>query len=272
MFWRGPTTCGLWMTLMSLHLMWRGNHWQKSATYWSHRQLLFVWINSLQVNPLLWISRHPATTGTPLQQIGWPTRNFWQLYCHFPRQTIDFLMDAGIVEKRKSCTTCVLTWNWSCHFLPKLQVRGGSGVVREPSRPEDIRCMPQWRKIAGLLVQTWIFLSCWSSSTSGLLVWSKLKFKLSVGLPGTPRSIGFLLARKSVRLIWWRSVSQLEDLAFECEINKSKFGKRKYHRGHWVEGNWVFGTREKFDKSKMFMFVVNNQNKRWVVTTHQEVD
>jgi len=28
------------------------------------------------------------------------------------------------------------------------------------------------------------------------------------------------------------------------EINKSKFGKRKYHRGHRVEGLWEFGGEE----------------------------
>ena len=27
----------------------------------------------------------------------------------------------------------------------------------------------------------------------------------------------------------------------EVEIDKSKFGKRKYYRGHRVEGQWVFG-------------------------------
>ena len=27
----------------------------------------------------------------------------------------------------------------------------------------------------------------------------------------------------------------------EVEIDESKFGKRKYHRGHRVEGQWVFG-------------------------------
>ncbi len=58
----------------------------------------------------------------------------------------------------------------------------------------------------------------------------------------------------------------------ECEIDESKFGKRKYHRGHRVEGNWVFGSHEKFDKSKMFMSVVKNQTtdewlpfiKKWI--------
>ena len=34
----------------------------------------------------------------------------------------------------------------------------------------------------------------------------------------------------------------------EVEIDESKFGKRKYYRGHRVEGQWVFGGREKYNK------------------------
>ena len=45
----------------------------------------------------------------------------------------------------------------------------------------------------------------------------------------------------------------------EVEIDESKFGKRKYHRGHRVEGQWVFGGREKYDKSKIFMVPVPNR-------------
>ncbi len=48
----------------------------------------------------------------------------------------------------------------------------------------------------------------------------------------------------------------IEVAAIECKIDKSKFGKRKYHRGHRVEGDCVFGSHEKFGKSNIFMFVV----------------
>ena len=47
----------------------------------------------------------------------------------------------------------------------------------------------------------------------------------------------------------------------EVEIDESKFGKRKYYRGHRVDGKWVFGGREKNDKSKIFMFAVDNRKK-----------
>ena len=45
----------------------------------------------------------------------------------------------------------------------------------------------------------------------------------------------------------------------EVEIDESKFGKRKYYRGHRVDGKWVFGGRETYDKSKIFMVSVKNR-------------
>ncbi len=172
MLWRGLIACGPWMTSISLHLVWRGNHWQKSATYRSHS---INTVNSLQVNLLLWMSGQQGRH----HSVDKPSISWWMLASSTGGSHVQ---------------PVVLTWIWLCQLLPKIQVRGGSGVVGEPSRPEDIRCMPQLRKIAGLLVQTWMFLSWWSSSTSGLLVWSKLKSNMSVGLPSTPQSIGFLFA------------------------------------------------------------------------------
>lgn len=39
------------------------------------------------------------------------------------------------------------------------------------------------------------------------------------------------------------------------EIDESKFGKRKYHRGHHVEGQWVFGGYER-GSGRIFMVAV----------------
>ena len=58
----------------------------------------------------------------------------------------------------------------------------------------------------------------------------------------------------------------------EVEIDESKFGKRKYHRGHKVEGQWVFGGWEKYNKQKIFMIPVHNRKattllpliKKWI--------
>ena len=59
----------------------------------------------------------------------------------------------------------------------------------------------------------------------------------------------------------------------EVEIDESKFGKRKYHRGHRVEGQWVFSGREKYNKQKIFMVPVDNRKastllpllKKWIL-------
>ena len=39
------------------------------------------------------------------------------------------------------------------------------------------------------------------------------------------------------------------------EIDESKFGKRKYNRGRWIEGHWVFGGIQR-GTTKSFMVVV----------------
>lgn len=43
------------------------------------------------------------------------------------------------------------------------------------------------------------------------------------------------------------------------EIDESKFGKRKYHRGHRVEGQWVFGGYER-ETGKVFMIPVEDRS------------
>ena len=51
----------------------------------------------------------------------------------------------------------------------------------------------------------------------------------------------------------------------EVEIDESKFGKCKYHRGHRVEGQWVFGGQEKYNKQRIFMIPVNNRKAKTLI-------
>ncbi len=145
MLWRGLIACGPWMTSISLHLVWRGNHWQKSATYRSHS---INTVNSLQVNLLLWMSGQQGRH----HSVDKPSISWWMLASSTGGSHVQPVL---------------LTWIWSCQLLPKLQVMGGSGVVREPSMPEDIRCMPQWRKILACLCKLESF---WADGVHLLLV------------------------------------------------------------------------------------------------------
>lgn len=45
------------------------------------------------------------------------------------------------------------------------------------------------------------------------------------------------------------------------EIDESKFGKRKYYKGHKVEGQWIFGGRETENKKNIFMVPVHDRKK-----------
>ncbi|KAG1135723.1 hypothetical protein G6F37_012585 [Rhizopus arrhizus] len=53
------------------------------------------------------------------------------------------------------------------------------------------------------------------------------------------------------------------------EIDESKFGKRKCHRGHHVEGVWMLGGVEKTPERKYFLVVVNNRNTETINTIIQ---
>ena len=52
---------------------------------------------------------------------------------------------------------------------------------------------------------------------------------------------------------------QVEGQGVIVEIDESKFGKRKYNRGHRVDGAWVFGGVERTPARKMFAVVVNDR-------------
>ena len=67
--------------------------------------------------------------------------------------------------------------------------------------------------------------------------------------------------RESCMSIMLDSSEQIGGPGIEVEIDESKFGKRKYYKGHRVEGQWIFGGREKLDKSKVFMLPVHNRKK-----------
>ncbi|XP_015377233.1 PREDICTED: uncharacterized protein LOC107171498 [Diuraphis noxia] len=53
------------------------------------------------------------------------------------------------------------------------------------------------------------------------------------------------------------------------EIDESKFGKRKYHRGHRVEGQWLFGGVERGSR-KCFLIPVEFRDKNTLLAIIKE--
>ena len=56
------------------------------------------------------------------------------------------------------------------------------------------------------------------------------------------------------------SYSQIGGEGVEIEIDESKFGKRKYHKGKRVDGVWVFGGCERRNSQNSFFEVVENRS------------
>ena len=45
------------------------------------------------------------------------------------------------------------------------------------------------------------------------------------------------------------------------EIDESKFGRRKHHRGHWVTSAWVFGVVERTPEWRVILFHIDFRNR-----------
>ena len=54
------------------------------------------------------------------------------------------------------------------------------------------------------------------------------------------------------------------------EIDESKFGKRKNHRGHQVDGSWVLGGVERTDERKVFLQRVDKRDRRTLMEVIQK--
>lgn len=55
------------------------------------------------------------------------------------------------------------------------------------------------------------------------------------------------------------------------EIDESKFGKRKYHRGRQVDGHWVLGGVERGDCTKIFAVVVEKRDADTLIPIIQQM-
>jgi hypothetical protein len=64
---------------------------------------------------------------------------------------------------------------------------------------------------------------------------------------------------KRISLRYYKNFTKLGGKDIIVEIDESKFGKRKYHKGHHVEGVWAFGIVERIAAKRKLIIPVPDE-------------
>lgn len=88
-------------------------------------------------------------------------------------------------------------------------------------------------------------LICYLTGVSNKTLWSLLKKLRSILVP-----------------LYYDQAEPIGGAGVVVQVDESKFGKRKYDRGHIVDGVWVLGAVEKTKERRIRLFVVENRKEQ----------
>lgn len=142
---------------------------------------------------------------------------------------------------------------WRCRKVHKVQSKGRAYTLK------DVKVTVRddtWLQNCNLtLEEILLMLYCWAND------FTNAQIEHEVGCSNNTVSKWCYFLRQSCLSYVIDNSEAIGGPGIEVEIDESKFGRRKYYRGHQVEGQWIFGGRETLDKTKIFMVPVDDRKK-----------
>lgn len=177
-----------------------------------------------------------------------------------------WLMDEGLMAKGRSCPMCAgemsLTrcedrsdgLKWECRkqvngkrHKAEVSIRKGSWFEKSNMTLEEILKLTYW----------------WCQDLD------QAQIKHEVGLAESTGVDWDSFCREVCEIILLENGEKLGGKGKVVQIDESKFGKRKYHRGHHVEGQWVFGGIEEGSR-KCFVVAVEKRDEQTLLPIIQK--
>ena len=163
--------------------------------------------------------------------------------------TISYLLENGLIKSEKKCWRCKKALYLTCsdlyyrHTTKKClyKVKALKGTIFEGKDDNlgdyVVLCYFLIHKVKVKEIKTFL-----DFSSSTICVWKeKIESLLTQTLPIEQQKIG--------------------GPGIIVEIDETKLGKRKYHRGHRVDGVWVVGGVERTPEKRCFFIAVEDRSK-----------
>ena len=169
---------------------------------------------------------------------------------------IRWLMDEGVIASRRACPVCSEnmelvectdrsdSYKWECRKRANNKRHKSTVSIRKGS----------WFEQSNLTLEEIIKFTYWWSEG---LTQEQIKKQLHIN-PNTAVDWD-MFCRETCEVTIQRNSEKLGGDGKVVQIDESKVGKRKYHRGHRVEGQWVFGGIEE-DSRRCFLVAVEDQS------------
>lgn len=179
---------------------------------------------------------------------------------------LSWLKEEGLIASMRRCGVCQSEMKWTeCND----QSDGFVWECRKQIGLKRHRCQTSlregsWFENANLTIEEVLKFTYWWCQDL-----SQWQIKQQLGL-GSHTAVDWdMFCRELCEVALFKTREMIGGPGKVVQIDESKIGKRKYHRGHVVEGQWVFGGIEE-DSRKCFIATVENRTEETLLELIKE--